>query len=214
MRVVVAEDSGLLRDALTRLLGDYGIEVVAAVGSVPALRTAAAQHGPDAYVLDVRMPPTFTDEGIRAAIELRSGDASVPVLVLSQDVEERYARDLFASGSEALGYLLKDRVTDGAEFVDSLRRVASGAAVLDPDVVRQLLVRSRAHEGLTPRELEVLSLMAEGRSNAGIARSLVVTEGAVEKHVRRIFQELRLPPSSDENRRVVAVLTWLGLREA
>jgi DNA-binding NarL/FixJ family response regulator len=160
------------------------------------------------------MPPTFTDEGIRAAIELRSGDASVPVLVLSQDVEERYARDLFASGSEALGYLLKDRVTDGAEFVDSLRRVASGAAVLDPDVVRQLLVRSRAHEGLTPRELEVLSLMAEGRSNAGIARSLVVTEGAVEKHVRRIFQELRLPPSSDENRRVLAVLTWLGLREA
>jgi DNA-binding NarL/FixJ family response regulator len=214
VRVVVAEDSGLLRDALTRLLGDYGIEVVAAVGSVPALRTAAAQHRPDAYVLDVRMPPTFTDEGIRAAIELRSGDASVPVLVLSQDVEERYARDLFASGSEALGYLLKDRVTDGAEFVDSLRRVASGAAVLDPDVVRQLLVRSRAPEGLTPRELEVLSLMAEGRSNAGIARSLVVTEGAVEKHVRRIFQELRLPPSSDENRRVLAVLTWLGLREA
>jgi DNA-binding NarL/FixJ family response regulator len=213
VRVVVAEDSGLLRDALTRLLWDYGIEVVAAVGSVPALRAAAAQHRPDAYVLDVRMPPTFTDEGIRAAIELRSGDESVPVLVLSQDVEERYARDLFASGSEALGYLLKDRVTDGAEFVDSLRRVAAGAAVLDPDVVRQLLVRSRAHEGLTPRELEVLSLMAEGRSNAGIARALVVTEGAVEKHVRRIFQELRLPPSSDENRRVLAVLSWLGLRE-
>ena len=211
MRVVIVEDSGLLRDALTRLLADYEIEVAEALGD--ASRLPFAEEA-DAYVVDVRLPPTFTDEGVRAATALRRQRPDARILVLSQDVEERYARELFADGSEGLGYLLKDRVTDGAAFVEALRRVQGGGTALDPDVVQQLLVRTAPHDGLTPREREVLALMAEGRSNAGIARALVVTEGAVEKHVRRIFQELRLPPSSDENRRVLAVLTWLGLREA
>ena len=209
MRVVIVEDSGLLREALTRLLADYGIEVAAALGDASGLeRTQDA----DVYVVDVRLPPTFTDEGVRAAVELRRLRPGVRILVLSQDVEERYARELFADGSDGLGYLLKDRVTDGAAFVEALRRVHEGGTALDPEVVRQLLVR-RPTDELTPRERDVLQLMAEGRSNAGIARALVVTEGAVEKHVRRIFQELRLPPSSDENRRVLAVLSWLGLRQ-
>ena len=210
MRVVIVEDSGLLRDALTRLLADYGIEVAAALGDTAGLERA---EDADAYVVDVRLPPTFADEGVRAAIELRRRRPGARILVLSQDVEERYARELFADGSEGLGYLLKDRVTDGAAFVEALRRVHEGGTALDPEVVRQLLVRSGPLDGLTQREREVLGLMAEGRSNAGIARALVVTDGAVEKHVRRIFQELRLPPSSDENRRVLAVLSWLGLRQ-
>jgi DNA-binding NarL/FixJ family response regulator len=210
MRVVIVEDSGLLRDALTRLLADYGIEVAAALGDATGLERA---EDADAYVVDVRLPPTFTDEGIRAAVELRRRRPGVRILVLSQDVEERYARELFADGSDGLGYLLKDRVTDGAAFVEALRRVHEGGTALDPEVVRQLLVRSGPLDGLTQREREVLALMAEGRSNAGIARALFVTDGAVEKHVRRIFQELRLPPSSDENRRVLAVLSWLGLRQ-
>ena len=210
MRVVIVEDSGLLRDALTRLLADYGIEVAASLGDATGLERA---EDADAYVVDVRLPPTFTDEGVRAAVDLRGRRPGVRILVLSQDVEERYARELFAGGSDGLGYLLKDRVTDGAAFVEALRRVHEGGTALDPEVVQQLLVRSGPLDGLTQREREVLALMAEGRSNAGIARALVVTEGAVEKHVRRIFQELRLPPSSDENRRVLAVLSWLGLRE-
>jgi DNA-binding NarL/FixJ family response regulator len=210
VRVVIVEDSGLLRDALTRLLADYGIEVAAALGDATGLEHAEEA---DVYVVDVRLPPTFTDEGVRAAVELRRRRPGVRILVLSQDVEERYARELFADGSDGLGYLLKDRVTDGAAFVEALRRVHEGGTALDPEVVRQLMVRSGPLDGLTQREREVLGLMAEGRSNAGIAHALFVTEGAVEKHVRRIFQELRLPPSSDENRRVLAVLSWLGLRQ-
>ena len=210
MRVVVAEDSGLLRDAFARLLGDYGIEVAGAVGTAEEIAGTAALH-PDVYVVDVRMPPTFTDEGIRAAIELRATDPDAKVLVLSQYVEENYARDLFAERSDGLGYLLKDRVADGAEFVDALRRVAAGASVLDPEVVRQLLARRPADE-LSPREREVLALMAEGRSNAGIARALFLTEGAVEKHITSIFGKLRLAPAPDDHRRVLAVLTWLGTR--
>jgi DNA-binding NarL/FixJ family response regulator len=157
------------------------------------------------------MPPTFTDEGIRAAAELRAADPEVKVLVLSQYVEERYARDLFAERSDGLGYLLKDRVVDGAEFVEALRRVAAGGSVLDPEVVRQLLARHPADE-LSAREREVLGLMAEGRSNAGIAHALFLTEGAVEKHITSIFQKLRLAPAPDDHRRVLAVLAWLGAR--
>jgi DNA-binding NarL/FixJ family response regulator len=212
MRVVVAEDSGLLRDALTRLLADYEVEVVATAATVPELLAAAAEHRPDACVVDVRMPPSFTDEGVRGALELRRRDPAARVLVLSQDVEERYARELFAGSTDGLGYVLKDRVTDGAEFVDALRRVHAGGVVLDPQVVRQLLVRGTPVGELSPRELEVLGLLAEGRSNAGIARVLVVTDGAVEKHVRNIYDKLRLPPDEGDNRRVLAVLTWLGLR--
>ena len=210
MRVVVAEDSGLLRDALARLLGDYGIEVAAAVGTAEEL-AGTAELRPDVFVVDVRMPPTFTDEGIRAAVALRAADPDARVLVLSQYVEERYARDLFANRSDGLGYLLKDRVADGAEFVDGLRRVAAGGSVLDPEVVRQLLARRPADE-LSPREREVLALMAEGRSNAGIAKALVLTEGAVEKHITSIFWKLGLAPAPDDHRRVLAVLTWLGTR--
>ena len=209
MRVVVVEDSGLLRDALARLLGDYGIAVAATVATAEELLTAVAEHQPDVSVVDVRLPPTFTDEGIRAAIELRERDARARVLVLSQAVEERYARDLLQSRSDGLGYLLKDRVTDGSEFVDALRQVAGGGTVLDPEVVRQLIVR-RPVDDLSPRERDVLQLMAEGRSNAAIARRLVVTEGAVEKHISNIFGKLRLPPSDDDHRRVLAVLAWLS----
>jgi DNA-binding NarL/FixJ family response regulator len=210
VRVVVAEDSGLLRDALGRLLSDYGIEVAASVGTVEELREVMGER-PDVFVLDVRMPPTFTDEGIRAAAELRAVDPQVKVLVLSQYVEERYARDLFAERSDGLGYLLKDRVVDGAEFVDALRRVAAGGSVLDPEVVRQLLARHPTDQ-LSRREREVLGLMAEGRSNAGIAHALFLTEGAVEKHITGIFQKLRLAPAPDDHRRVLAVLAWLGAR--
>jgi DNA-binding NarL/FixJ family response regulator len=210
VRVVVLEDSGLLRDALARLLGDHGATVVAAVASPDELFRAADEHRPDVFVVDVRLPPTFTDEGVRAALDLRLRDPGAKVLVLSQAVEERYARDLLADGSEGLGYLLKDRVADGAEFVDALRRVAAGGTVLDPEVVRQLLVRRRAIDDLTPRERQVLELMAQGRSNAAIGRMLVITEGAVEKHVANILGKLRLPPSDDDHRRVLAVLAWLN----
>jgi DNA-binding NarL/FixJ family response regulator len=210
VRVVIVEDSGLLRDALTRLLTDFDVEVAAAVATPEELLSAAEEHKPDVLVVDVRLPPTYTDEGVHAAAELRSRDPEAKVLLLSQAVEERYARELLAQRSEGLGYLLKDRVADGAEFVDALRRVAAGGTALDPEVVRQLLVRHRAIDELTPRERQVLELMAEGRTNAAIARALVVTDRAIEKHVASIFGKLRLPPSQDDHRRVLAVLAWLN----
>jgi DNA-binding NarL/FixJ family response regulator len=210
VRVVIVEDSGLLRDALTRLLTDFDVEVAAAVPTPEELLSAAETHKPDVFVVDVRLPPTYTDEGVHAAAELRSRDPEAKVLLLSQAVEERYARELLAQRSEGLGYLLKDRVADGAEFVDALRRVAGGGTALDPEVVRQLLVRHRAIDELTPRERQVLELMAEGRTNAAIARALVVTDRAIEKHVASIFGKLRLPPSQDDHRRVLAVLAWLN----
>ena len=209
MRVVLAEDSGLLRDALTRLLADHEIEVAAAVTTVPELLEAYEREQPDVAIVDVRLPPTFTDEGVRGAVELRRARPGAPVLVLSQYVEERYARDLLNDRAEGIGYLLKDRVADVREFVDALRRVAAGGAVFDPEVVRQLLVRHRSIDELTPREREVMQLVAEGRSNGSIARELVVTERAIEKHVGSILQKLRIPPNDDHHRRVLAVLAWL-----
>jgi DNA-binding NarL/FixJ family response regulator len=208
VRVILAEDSGLLREVLARALADHGAELVAAVATPGELRAAAERDPADVYVVDVRLPPTFTDEGIRAALELRRRDPEAKVLVLSQSGEERAAREPLADRADGLGYLLKDRVADVREFVEAVDRVAAGGTALDPEVVRQLLVR-RPVDALTPRERDVLQLMAEGRSNAGIARALVVTEGAVEKHIRNIFGTLRLPPSDEDHRRVLAVLTWL-----
>jgi DNA-binding NarL/FixJ family response regulator len=206
VRVIIAEDSGLLREVLAHALEDHGADIVAAVATPDELRRAAEETPADVYVVDVRLPPTFTDEGIRAAIGLRRRDPDAKVLVLSQYVEERFARELLADRADGLGYLLKDRVADVREFVDAVRRVQAGGTALDPEVVRQLLVR-RPTDALTPRERDVLQLMAEGRSNAGIARALVVTEGAVEKHIGNIFQNLRLPPGDETHRRVLAVLT-------
>ena len=213
MRTLIAEDSVLLRAGLARLLEDAGHEVVAQVGDGEALLRAVALEQPDVAVVDVRMPPTHTDEGVRAALVLRSQWPDVGLLVLSQYVEERYATDLLARDSRGVGYLLKDRVADVDDFLEALTRVGSGGTVLDPEVVAQLLVRSRRASplaGLTPRESEVLALMAEGRSNAAIAAALVVTEGAVEKHVRSIFTRLDLPPDQGDHRRVLAVLRYLG----
>ncbi|MEU2182042.1 response regulator transcription factor [Streptomyces thermolilacinus] len=218
VRVVIAEDSVLLREGLTRLLTDRGHEVVAGVGDADALvKTvdALASDGipPDVVVADVRMPPTHTDEGVRAAVRLRKDHPRVGVLVLSQYVEERYATELLAGNSRGVGYLLKDRVADVREFVDAVVRVAGGGTALDPEVVAQLLGRSRRQDvltGLTPREREVLGLMAEGRTNSAIARQLVVSDGAVEKHVSNIFQKLGLSPSEGDHRRVLAVLTYLN----
>ncbi|MFN8121352.1 MAG: response regulator transcription factor [Thermoleophilia bacterium] len=212
MRVVIAEDSVLLREGLVHLLADAGIEVAAAVGDADLLLRAVDEHRPDLCIVDIRMPPTHTDEGVRAALVLRAQHPDTAILMLSQYVEERYATDLIALGTDGLGYLLKDRVADVAEFTDAVRRVAGGGTALDPEVVSQLLVRSRRRdplEGLTPRETEVLRLMAEGRSNTGIAQELVVTEGAVEKHVRSIFGKLGLPPAEQDHRRVLAVLRWI-----
>jgi len=211
MRVVIAEDAALLREGLTRLLEDRNHEVCAAAGDADALRAAVALHHPDVAVVDIRMPPTHTDEGLRAALDLRRDHPGTGVLVLSQYIETRYAAQLleYASG---VGYLLKDRVADVAEFVDALARVAAGGTALDPEVVNQLLRATRNTSGLTvltPREREVLALMAEGRSNAGIAAGLVVSAGAVEKHVASIFGKLNLPPSETDNRRVLAVLQYL-----
>jgi DNA-binding NarL/FixJ family response regulator len=206
VRVILCEDSGLLREVLARALSEHGATIVAVTQTADELLAAA--DGADVYVVDVRLPPTFTDEGIRAALELRRRNPDAKVLVLSQYVEERYARDLLAQRTEGLGYLLKDRVADVSEFVDAVRRVAAGGTALDPEVVRQLLVRRRTSE-LTPREREVLELMAQGKSNAGIARTLVVTEGAVEKHIRNIFMSLGLAQAEDAHRRVLAVLAWL-----
>ena len=212
MRVVIAEDLALLRDGISRLLEDNGCEVVAAVEDGEALIAAVEEHRPDVAVVDVRLPPTFRDEGIRAALQARSRVPGLPVLVLSQYVERVFAKELLADGSGGVGYLLKDRVADPAEFVDAVRRVAAGGTAMDPEVVAQLVAgRGPARlEELTPRERDVLSLMAEGRSNAAIATGLVVTEGAVEKHISNIFGKLGLPPSEGDHRRVLAVLAWLG----
>jgi DNA-binding NarL/FixJ family response regulator len=212
LRVVVADDSVLLREGLIRLLTENGHDVVAAVGDGPSLVTAIETHRPDVSVVDVRMPPSNTDEGLRAAVEARRRVPRSPVLVLSQYVEVSYADDLLADGAGAVGYLLKDRVAAITDFLDALDRVASGGMVLDPEVVSQLLVRRRRDDPLrelTPREQNVLALMAEGRSNTNIARTLVVSDGAVEKHVRNIFTKLVLPPDDEQNRRVLAVLTYL-----
>jgi DNA-binding NarL/FixJ family response regulator len=212
MRVVIADDAVLLREGLIRLVEENGHTVVAAVGDGPALVAAIIEHEPDVSIVDVRMPPTHTDEGLRAAVAARSRVPGSPILVLSQYVEVSYADDLLADRKGAIGYLLKDRVSEVAEFLDALRRVAGGATVLDPEVVGQLLVRRRRDDplrALTPREREVLGLMAEGRSNTAIARHIVVTEGAVEKHVKNIFTKLDLPPDEEQHRRVLAVLAYL-----
>jgi DNA-binding NarL/FixJ family response regulator len=212
LRLLIADDAVLLREGLVRLLTEQGHEVVAVVGDGPSLVAAAAEHQPDLSIVDVRMPPSHTDEGLRAAVQVRAQRPGAPVLVLSQYVELSYADDLLADRRGAVGYLLKDRVADIAEFLEALDRVAAGGTVLDPEVVAQLFVKRRERDPLgplTPREREVLALMAEGRSNTAIARHLVVTEGAVEKHVRNIFTKLDLPPDDDQNRRVRAVLTFL-----
>jgi DNA-binding NarL/FixJ family response regulator len=209
VRVVIAEDLALLRDGLVRLLEDAGFEVVAAVEDGSALLRVVVTERPDVAVVDVRLPPTYRDEGLRAAIEARRRVPSLAVLVLSQYVEQTYAAELLADGRGAIGYLLKERVADTGDFVDAVRRVAEGGTALDPEVVRQLVARRGPLGELTQREREVLELMAEGRSNAGIATELVVTESAVEKHVKRIFDKLALPPSDSENRRVLAVLAYL-----
>ena len=212
MRIVIAEDSVLLRAGLARLLADAGHEVVAAVDDAPGLLAAAADTRPDLAIVDVRMPPTFTDEGVRAAVLIRAQQPDVAILVLSQYVEERYAAELIADGRGALGYLLKDRVADVEDFLADVERVGAGGTVLDPEVVAQIVVRSRARDvlaSLTPRESEVLALMAQGRSNTAVAAALVVSEGAVEKHVSSIFAKLGLQPAESENRRVLAVLAFL-----
>jgi DNA-binding NarL/FixJ family response regulator len=211
MRVVVADDAVLLREGLVRLLEENGHAVVSAVGDGPSLVDAIVEHRPDVSIVDVRMPPSHTDEGLRASVQARRLVPRSPILVLSQYVEVSYADDLLADRKGAIGYLLKDRVADIAEFLDTLERVAAGGTVLDPEVVAQLVVRrGRAPlDSLTLREREVLALMAEGKSNAAIARSLVVTDGAVEKHVKNIFTKLDLPPDDEQHRRVLAVLTYL-----
>jgi DNA-binding NarL/FixJ family response regulator len=214
MRVVIAEDSVLLQAGLAKILGAYGIEVAAAVGDAESLLAAVAEHEPDAVIADVRMPPTHTDEGIRAALVIRSQWPRVAVLVLSQYVEERYAADLLSANTSSVGYLLKDRVADVAEFVAALRRVAAGGTALDPEVVAQLLLRHKTGPTgrLTPRERDVLALMAEGRSNSDIATALVVSDSAVAKHINSIFTKLGLSPA-DGDRRVLAVLHFLGALE-
>ncbi len=212
MRAVIAEDAVLLREGLVRLLTEAGFEVAEAVEDGEALLRAVERHQPDVCVVDVRMPPTFTDEGVRAALVIRRQWPDVALLMLSQYVEERYAVDLIAGDSRGIGYLLKDRVADVGDFLEALRRVAAGGAALDPEVVTQLLVRSGRKdplEALSARESEVLSLMAEGRTNSSIAGVLFVTEGAVEKHVTNIFSKLGLPPADQAHRRVLAVLRYL-----
>jgi DNA-binding NarL/FixJ family response regulator len=212
MRIVIAEDLVLLRDGLERLLAAHGHEVVAAVGDGPALVAAVQAHRPDVAIVDVRLPPSQRDEGLRAALEARRLVPGTPVLVLSQYVEESYAAELLADGAGAVGYLLKDRVADPSDFVDQVTRVAEGGTAMDQEVVAQLLARRRADdplEELTARERDVLELMAQGLSNAAIAKRLVVTEGAVEKHVTNIFGKLGLHTSAGGNLRVLAVLTWL-----
>ena len=213
MRLVLAEDHALLRDGMIRLLEAHDFTIVAAVDNAPALERALLDPDADAAVLDVRLPPSFTDEGLRAAIAVRAARPGFPVMVLSQYVERLYARELLASGEGAVGYLLKDRVSDVAEFVDGLRRVVAGGTVLDPEVVAAVMARQTQApvDRLTDREREVLALMAEGRSNAAIAAALFVTEKAVAKHTNNIFAKLDLPVAADDNRRVLAVLAWLRL---
>ncbi len=213
MRVVLGEDLTLLRDGLIRLLTAYDMEVVEAADNGPALLHALITHRPDVAVVDVRLPPTFTDEGLKAAIEARAQVPGLPVLVLSQHVEPLYARELLSGGRGGLGYLLKDRVSDVRRFIEAVRTVAGGGTAMDPEVISQLLARRARDESLsrlTPREREVLALMAEGRTNAGIAARLVVTEKAVSKHINNIFTKLDLYRGGDDNRRVLAVLTYLN----
>jgi len=214
VRVVLAEDLALLRDGLIRLLEANDFEVVEAVDNGPSLLRAMLTHRPEIAVVDVRLPPTFTDEGLKAAIEARRQVPGLPVLVLSQYVEQLYARELLADRSGGVGYLLKDRVFNVEQFVSAVRQVAAGGTAMDPEVVAQLLTKRSAFDDplttLTPREREVLSLMAEGRSNAAIAARLFVTEKAVSKHTNSIFTRLGLPPSEDDNRRVLAVLAYLN----
>jgi len=210
---VLAEDLALLRDGLIRLLQAHGLDVVEAVDNGPSLLRALLTHRPDVAVVDVRLPPTFTDEGLRVALAAREEIPGLPVLVLSQYVEQLYARELLAQGTGGVGYLLKDRVSDVAQFVAAVRQVAAGGTAMDPVVVAQLLTRRVVEQplaALTPREREVLGLMAEGRSNAAIAARLFVTEKAVSKHTNNIFAKLGLPPSEDDNRRVLAVLAYLN----
>ena len=211
--VVVVEDLLLLRDGLIRLLSTNGLEVAAAVDTAPAFLEAVDAHRPDVAVVDVRLPPTFSDEGLRAAIEARRRRPGFPVLILSQYVEQLYARELLSDGAGGVGYLLKDRVGDVRQFVDAVQRVADGGTAMDPEVISQILARrSRVTPlaALTPREREVLALMAEGRTNVAIARSLVITTKAVSKYIARIFAKLDLPPSDDDHRRVLAVLAYLN----
>ena len=212
MRVVIAEDLALLRDGLTRLLRDNGFEVVAAVQDGDGLIHAVMLEEPDIAIVDIRLPPTFRDEGLRAALEARRRRPETAILVVSQYVEHTYATELLADADGGIGYLLKDRILDVDDFVDAVRRVAGGGTALDPKVVSELFSRRTADgplEQLTARELEVLELMAEGRSNAAIARALVLTVGAVEKHIASILTKLRLPPAESDHRRVLAVLTYL-----
>jgi DNA-binding NarL/FixJ family response regulator len=212
VRVVIAEDAVVLRDGLAELLGGRGFAVVAAVGDAPGLLAAVRTHRPDVAVVDVRMPPTHTDDGLRAAVELRREQPDLGVLVFSQYVETRYATELLADRADGVGYLLKDRVAHVSQFVDAVRRVSEGGTALDPEVVTQLFGASRRTDSLatlTPREREVLALMAEGRSNTAIAAALVVSGRAVEKHVANIFTKLDLPPSEADHRRVLAVLRYL-----
>ncbi|MEV7978161.1 response regulator transcription factor [Streptomyces sp. NPDC086519] len=212
MRVVIAEDNALLREGLVLLLTSSGHEVVAVAGSGPQIMPALLEHRPDVAVLDVRMPPGFRDEGLRAALEARERMPGLPVLVLSQYVEESYAGELLGGGTSGIGYLLKDRVGRVDDFLDALERVASGGTALDPEVVAELLTRRKDSplDSLTPREREVLALMAEGHGNAAIARTLVVTERAVHKHIGNVFLKLGLPPSDGGHRRVLAVLAYLA----
>jgi DNA-binding NarL/FixJ family response regulator len=213
VRVVIAEDHFLLRDGLTRLLQAHGVQVAAAVDNCDDLLAAVTAHTPDVAIVDVRLPPTFTDEGLRGALAARAAVPGLPVLVLSQYVEQIYARELLTGGTGGIGYLLKDRVLDGAQFIDAVRRVAGGGTAMDPEVIAQLLDRSAADGtlgSLSPREREVLEMMAEGRSNTAIAQRLFITERAVAKHTASVFLKLNLQPSDDDNRRVLAVLAYLG----
>jgi DNA-binding NarL/FixJ family response regulator len=212
VRVVIAEDLFLLRDGLTRLLEAHGMQVTAAVDNGASLLAAVTADRPDVAIVDVRLPPTFTDEGLRAALAARNQVPGLPVLVLSQYVEQIYARELLADGTGGIGYLLKDRVLDGAQFADAVRQVAGGGTAMDPEVIARLLDRNSedgALATLSPREHEVLGLMAEGRSNAAIAQRMVITERAVAKHTASIFLRLGLQPSDDDNRRVLAVIAYL-----
>jgi DNA-binding NarL/FixJ family response regulator len=212
MRVVIAEDLALLRDGLIRLLRDTGFEVCAAVEDGESFLAAVDEHRPDVCVVDVRLPPTFNDEGVRAALEARMRIPGLPILILSQYVEQHYAQELFADGRGGVGYLLKDRVADVLDFVESVRRVAEGGTALDPEAVAQLLVPSGPDDplvALTPREMEVMQLMAEGRTNSAIASTLGISGSAIEKHVSTIFTKLDLQPSESDHRRVLAVTAYL-----